>query len=282
MHVRVGLAEIPPALSISKKVKPENSKGSRSIRKPTSVREILLIRVWFANRMTLPEFEDLDWHVIPPYEVYERLSTSPQQGLSSDQVARKLKEYGPNMPSAPPSRWLRKTLGYLFGGFGPILFVASILVFVAWKPLGEPNPAIANLALGIVLAIVFFAQALFAFVQGEYFLSIRTPVTIAHLEADWSSSRVMASITSMLPDQCTVLRDGKSQTVVGTQIVPGDVLFLKMGDKVPADVRFVDVSTDAKFDRSILTGMPEAPFLRRVGYDLTVKSRRIFASARYS
>ena len=84
------------------------------------------------------------------------------------------------------------------------------------------------------------------------------PATIAHLEADWSSSRVMASITSMLPDQCTVLRDGKSQTVAGTQIVPGDVLFLKMGDKVPADVRFVDVSTDAKFDRSILTGMPEA------------------------
>ena len=84
------------------------------------------------------------------------------------------------------------------------------------------------------------------------------PATIVHLETDWSSSRVMASITTMLPDQCTVLRDGKSQTVVGTQIVPGDVLFLKMGDKVPADVRFVDVSTDAKFDRSILTGMPEA------------------------
>ena len=84
------------------------------------------------------------------------------------------------------------------------------------------------------------------------------PATIAHLEADWSSSRVMASITTMLPDQCTVLRDGTSQNVVGTQIVPGDVLFLKMGDKVPTNVRFVDVSTDAKFDRSILTGMPEA------------------------
>jgi magnesium-transporting ATPase (P-type) len=127
-----------------------------------------------ANWTTLSEFEDLDWHVIPPCEIYERLSTSPQQGLSNDQVARKLKEYGPNTPSTPPSRWFRKALGYLFGGFGPILFVASILVFVAWKPLGEPNPAIANLALGIVLAIVFFAQALFAFAQGAYFLSIRT------------------------------------------------------------------------------------------------------------
>ena len=68
----------------------------------------------------------------------------------------------------------------------------------------------------------------------------------------------MASITTMLPGQCTVLRDGTSQNVAASQIVPGDVLFLKMGDKVTADVRLVEVSTDAKFDRSILTGKLEA------------------------
>jgi sodium/potassium-transporting ATPase subunit alpha len=174
MNVRVALAEISSALSTSKKVKPENSKASRSIRKPTLVRDVTPDQSMVANRTTSSEFEDLDWHVIPPCEIYERLSTSLQQGLSNDQVARRLKEYGPNTPSKPPSRWFRKTLGYLFGGFGPILFVASILVFVAWKPLGEPNPAIANLALGIVLAIVFFAQALFAFVQGVYFISTQT------------------------------------------------------------------------------------------------------------
>ena len=155
--------------------------------------------------------------------------------MSEAQVARKLKEFGPNTPSAPPSRWFRKTVGYLFGGFGPVLFVASILVFIAWKPLGQP-PAVANLALGIVLAIVFFAQAAFSFAQ------------------DWSSSRVMASITTMLPEHCTVLRDGSFSNLSGAQIVPGDILCLKMGDKLPADVRFVDVSTDARFDRSILTG----------------------------
>lgn len=116
----------------------------------------------------LSEFDDLDWHVIPLYDVYQRLSTTPQQGLSQEQVARKLKEFGPNIPSAPPSRWFRKTVGYLFGGFGPVLFVASILVFIAWKPLGEPNPAVANLALGIVLANVFFAQAAFSFIQGGH------------------------------------------------------------------------------------------------------------------
>lgn len=111
------------------------------------------------------EFSDLDWHLIPVNEVYTRLSTSPQQGLSDWKVQQCLKEFGPNKPSAPPSRWFRKTIGYLFGGFGSILFVASVLVFVAWKPLGQP-PAIANLALGIVLAIVFLIQAAFTFAQG--------------------------------------------------------------------------------------------------------------------
>jgi sodium/potassium-transporting ATPase subunit alpha len=64
----------------------------------------------------------------------------------------------------------------------------------------------------------------------------------------------MASITTMLPDDCVVLRDGAPVTVVASNIVPGDVLYIKSGNKLPADVRFTEVSSDAKFDRSILTG----------------------------
>lgn len=113
--------------------------------------------------------------------------------------------------------------------------IGSILVFVSWKPLGDP-PAVANLALAIVLLAVFFIQAAFNAWQ------------------DWSSSRVMASITTMLPDSCLVLRDGLQVTVVASEIVPGDVLYIKSGNKLPADVRFIEISSDAKFDRSILTG----------------------------
>jgi sodium/potassium-transporting ATPase subunit alpha len=71
---------------------------------------------------------------------------------------------------------------------------------------------------------------------------------------DWSSSRVMASIKTMLPDACLVLRDGDRVTIQADQLVRGDVLLIKAGNKLPADVRFVEVSSDAKFDRSILTG----------------------------
>ena len=100
---------------------------------------------------------------------------------------------------------------------------------------GDP-PADANLALAIVLLAVFFIQAGFNAWQ------------------DWSSSRVMASITTMLPDNCLILRDGAQVTIIATEIVPGDILYIKAGNKLPADVRFLEVSNDARFDRSILTG----------------------------
>jgi sodium/potassium-transporting ATPase subunit alpha len=176
--------------------------------------------------------------------LFTQLLSSRGTGLSGVRVLQILKDVGPNKPSPPPSRWFRQTINYLFGGFGSILFVACILVFVAWKPLGDP-PAIANLALAIVLALVWVAQAAFSFWQ------------------DFSSSRVMASITGMLPDQCIVLRDGQQTQIDGTEVVPGDMLRITIGNRLPADVRFVEVSPDARFDRSILTG-ETAPLLGAV------------------
>ncbi|TVY71246.1 Sodium/potassium-transporting ATPase subunit alpha-A [Lachnellula suecica] len=181
------------------------------------------------------ELANLDWHTITPNEIYTRLSSSPNQGLSVEQCKRRLTEYGKNTPSAPPSHRIQQIFGYFFKGFGSILLVGSVLVFVSWKPLGDP-PAQANLALAIVLLAVFFIQAAFNAWQ------------------DWSSSRVMASISTMLPDDCVLRRDGVQVTVVASDIVPGDILFIKSGNKLPADVRFVEISSDARFDRSILTG----------------------------
>jgi sodium/potassium-transporting ATPase subunit alpha len=83
------------------------------------------------------ELNDLDWHTISTDELCTRLRTSMVQGLSREQAAHCLQQYGRNMPSRPPSQMPRKIFGYFFGGFGAILLAASILVFVAWKPLGR-------------------------------------------------------------------------------------------------------------------------------------------------
>jgi magnesium-transporting ATPase (P-type) len=144
-------------------------------------------------------------------------------------------EHGKNVMSPPPSRLFGQIMGYFFGGFGSILLGAGILVFISWRPLGDP-PAQANLALACVLIAVWVIQAAFNAWQ------------------DWSTSRVMASIGTMLPDQCLVMRNGSQASVSALDLVPGDVIVIKQGNKLPADVRFVEVSSDAMFDRAILTG----------------------------
>ena len=71
---------------------------------------------------------------------------------------------------------------------------------------------------------------------------------------DWSTSRVMSSIKDMLPEHCDVTRDGTLVHLPAESLVPGDVVTIKAGNKLPADVRFIASSPDASFDRSVLTG----------------------------
>lgn len=190
------------------------------------------------------DFADINYHTSSVEDLLARFRTSIQSGITNGAATQRLREVGPNAPSPPPSQWFRKTLSYLFGGFAPILLVAAVLVFIAWKPLSTP-PAIANLALAIVLLIVWVIQAAFTFWQ------------------DFSSSKVMASIMGMLPEEVTVLRAGTQQRLDGRDVVPGDILRIQQGNKLPADVRFVEVSSDARFDRSILTG-ETAPLIATV------------------
>lgn len=129
-----------------------------------------------------------------------RLNSSLKDGLSDDQVKNRLQRYGKNAPSPPQTQRFKTIMGYFFKGFGSILLVASILVFIAWKPLGDP-PAQANLALAIVLFAVFLIQAAFNMWQ------------------DWSSSRVMSSIKNMLPDECQVMRNGSQMTLFAADLV---------------------------------------------------------------
>jgi hypothetical protein len=102
--------------------------------------------------------------------------------------------------------------------------------------LGNPNPQASNLALAVVLLVVVFLQAAFNAWQ------------------DFSTSRVMASIQDMLPADVVVLRDGVQTSLPAASLVPGDLVQVVMGQKVPADVKLIDVSGDLRFDRSVLTG----------------------------
>ena len=108
------------------------------------------------------------------------------------------------------------------------------------KPLGGPDPPAANLALAVVLLVVILIQA------------------ISNTWQDFSISRVMASLKALLPSDVLVLREGFRTRVPAKNLVPGDLVTISMGDRIPADLRPIDVSADLQFDRGVLAG--EASF----------------------
>lgn len=98
-----------------------------------------------AANATAKDLGELEWHTLSAVDVASRLTTSASQGLSDEQVKRRQVEYGRNAPSPPKTNRAWTIFGYFFKGFGGILLVGSILVFVSWKPLGYPEPQLANL-----------------------------------------------------------------------------------------------------------------------------------------
>lgn len=64
----------------------------------------------------------------------------------------------------------------------------------------------------------------------------------------------MSSIKTLIAEEASVIRDGKQQTIASRDVVVGDLVVLSMGDRVPADIRLIQASSDLRFDRSLLTG----------------------------
>ncbi|KAK0457372.1 uncharacterized protein EV420DRAFT_1644129 [Desarmillaria tabescens] len=186
------------------------------------------------------EIADLDWHELDTLEVLTRLGVSEKAGLDGPMVIRRLAQNGKNVITPLPKNLHKRIFFYIFGGFGGLLFVASIVCFLSWRPLGDPNPSTANLALAVVLLLVIVIQAVFNAWQ------------------DFTTSRTMNSIAAMLPMDVLVTRDGNAVKVPAPELVLGDIVHINMGCKVPADLRLIDVSSNLKFDRSILTGESNA------------------------
>lgn len=182
------------------------------------------------------KFTGITFHVEDSSQIAENFNSSLEYGLNAATYDANFKKFGENVQSKPKSQLLRKLFMYFFGGFGSLLLTGGVLCIISWKPLGNPSPALSNLVLGIILLVIFLFQAAFNFFQ------------------DFSSSRVMDSIHNLIPSEALVVRDGAIQQVDSKLIVPGDLICLSAGTKMPADVRISECSPDFAFDRSILTG----------------------------
>jgi Ca2+-transporting ATPase len=151
------------------------------------------------------------WHVLTFEDTVDRLKSTPR-GLTCAEVARRLEEFGPNELQAADraSPW-----AILLEQFKNVLIVILLLATALSAFLGHGIEAIA------ITVIVLFAVGL-GFVQ------------------EYRAERAIEALREMAAPAATVIRDGRERRVPARELVPGDLILLATGDKVPADVRLVE------------------------------------------
>jgi len=164
------------------------------------------------------------WHTQPVETVLSRLSSSPA-GLSGAEAARRLAEHGPNEIGIAkgPSPW-----ALLFGQFQNVLIVILLVATALSAFLGHWVEAIA------IAVIVIFA-VLLGFIQ------------------EHRAERAIEALREMAAPTATVVREGQENEVPARELVPGDVVLLTAGDKLPADLRLHE-AINLKIDEAALTG----------------------------
>ncbi|XP_012145649.1 sodium/potassium-transporting ATPase subunit alpha isoform X7 [Megachile rotundata] len=184
---------------------------------------------------------DIDFHKITPEELYQRFQTHPENGLSHAKAKENLERDGPNSLTPPKQtpEWV-KFCKNLFGGFALLLWIGAILCFIAYsiQATTSEDPNDDNLYLGIVLAAVVIVTGIFSYYQES------------------KSSKIMESFKNMVPQFATVIREGEKLTLRAEELVLGDVVEVKFGDRIPADIRIIE-SRGFKVDNSSLTGESE-------------------------
>ncbi|KAJ1734281.1 hypothetical protein LPJ61_001158 [Coemansia biformis] len=174
-------------------------------------------------------------HLCSIDELLVQQGTSSTLGLEAQAVARRAAKHGRNVPSPTLRLMPLRVLSWFYSGFNRFNWASVVVFFLCWKPIGNP-PQSGNMAMAIVVILVICLQAMFAAWQ------------------EWMTSRTMHEITDMLPAETTVIRDGTKATVLSADLVPGDLVSLYAGDRVPADLRLINVSVDVLVDRSALSG----------------------------
>jgi magnesium-transporting ATPase (P-type) len=171
------------------------------------------------------EQEKQKWHSMEADKVIETLSSDKDNGLSGNEVDELTEKYGLNdIPRGKKDSWFVRLLMQFHNVLIYVLMVAAVITALLdhW------------IDTWVILAVVVI-NALIGFIQ------------------EGKAEKALESIRQMLSLEAIVVRDGKKQTIEAEALVPGDIVLLKSGDKVPADVRIID-SKDFRVEESPLTG----------------------------
>ena len=168
------------------------------------------------------------WHAMAAEEAIEKLQADAEQGLSAAEHQARLEKYGPNeIPRGKTrSAWMRLLMQFHNVLIYVLMAAALITAFMGhW------------IDTWVILAVIII-NALIGFIQ------------------EGKSEKALESIRQMLSLEAVALREGARQTVAAEELVPGDIVLLKSGDKVPADLRLISVK-NLRIEESPLTGESE-------------------------
>lgn len=187
---------------------------------------------------------DIHEHSLPFCDLEKVLNTSldlkdaaRSSGLSEEEAKERLSRDGPNMLTPPKKKSaLRTFLERLFTMFNILLIIAGVLVFILLAIDVKAN--IQNSYLGGILIFVAFLNAGIDYYQIQ------------------KSEAILASFLALIPPSCHVIRDNTINTTAAANLVKGDIVLIRSGDKVPADL-LIFAATDLKVDNSSLTGESE-------------------------
>jgi len=164
------------------------------------------------------------WHALPAEAVLALLAASPE-GLSSAEAAERRKRFGPNcLPAAPRPGLIRRFLDQFRNLLIHVLLAAAAISLL----LGHGLDAAVILAVVVLNAIMGVVQ------EGR-------------------AEQALAAIRGMLAPRAVVLRDGRRLELDAAELVPGDIVLLEAGDRVPADLRILS-ARGLRVEEAILTG----------------------------
>ncbi|SHE84815.1 Ca2+-transporting ATPase [Atopostipes suicloacalis DSM 15692] len=159
-------------------------------------------------------------------EVIEKLGSNAKTGLSSDEAAKRLEKYGPNeIQKGEHTSLLQKFIAQFKDFMIIVLLVAAI---VSWLVSGD-------LADAVVILIVVFLNAIMGVFQES------------------KAEEAIDALQSMASPEAHVRRNGKTEVMKSTEIVPGDIVLLEAGDVVPADMRLIEENS-LQVEEAALTG----------------------------
>jgi cation-transporting ATPase F len=192
------------------------------------------------------------WHHLDTADVATRLETDARAGLTADEVARRQDRHGANVLSA--RRGHGPLVRFLLQFHQPLIYILLVAAVVTGV-LDEWIDAAVILAVVLINALVGFVQ------EGKALQAIE-------------------ALGKTLRTEATVVRGGRTERVDAAGLVPGDVVLLQSGDKVPADLRLVRCR-DLQVAEAALTGesVPVEKSLAPLAADVPLADRRTMAYA---